>query len=125
MSLWDQFNGIPSKMELFLIAMASWRVAVFLVRESGPWRIIERIRIWSGIDHDVQGRPLPYFGGMPGSLFTCIWCMSFWTAIMMYVVAVWADLIVTVLALWGIVAAIETAITYVVMMSFRDENGTQ
>ncbi len=122
MSLWDQFNGIPSKMELFLIAMAAWRVAVFLVREAGPWRIVERVRFWSGIEHDVGGRPLPYLGGMPGSLFGCIWCMSFWTAIIMYVVAVWADLIITVLALWGIVAVIETMITYMIAQSFKDDH---
>lgn len=122
MSLWDQFNHIPSKMELFIMAIAAWRVAVFLVRESGPWAIVRRVREWAGIDHDVVGLPLPYIGGMPGSLFTCIWCMSFWTAIMVYVIAVWADLVVTALALWGLAAMIETVMTYLNFQSYRHDH---
>lgn len=121
MSLWNQLNDIPSKMELMIMAIAAWRVAVFLVRESGPWRIVRRVREWAGIDHDIEGRPLPYLGGMPGSLFTCVWCMSFWTAIMVYVVAVWADLIVIVMALWGLAALIETGMNLMAFHSYRDE----
>ncbi len=122
MNLWDQVNQIPSKMELFIMAVTAWRVAVFLVRESGPWRIVRRVREWSGIDHDFEGRPLPYLGGMPGSLFTCVWCMSFWTAIMVYVVSIWADLVVTALALWGLAAMIETGMTYLAFQSYRDDH---
>lgn len=110
MSLWERFNDIPSTIELVIMALAAWRVAVFLVRESGPWCILRRIREWSGIDHDIEGRPLPYLGGMPGSLFSCVWCMSFWTAIMVYAVGVWTDLVVNILALWALAALIETAV---------------
>ena len=104
------------------MAVSAWRVAVFLVRESGPWRIIRRIREWSGIDHDFEGRPLPYLGGMPGSLFTCVWCMSFWTAIMVYVMGVYANVIVNVLALWGLAAIIETSVGYLAFQSYKNDH---
>lgn len=122
MNLWDQLNDIPSKMELMIMAVSAWRLAVFLVRESGPWRIVRRVREWSGIDHDIKGRPLPYLGGMPGSLFTCVWCMSFWTAIMVYVIAVWADLIVIVMALWGLAAMIETMMNYLAVQTYNNDH---
>lgn len=118
MSLWDQLNEVPTKIELMIMALAAWRLAVFLVRESGPWRIVRRVREWSGIDHDMEGHPLPYLGGMPGSLFSCVWCMSFWTAIMMHAVAIWADLVVTSFALWGLVAVIETVVGYIIHHSY-------
>lgn len=111
--MWDRFNDIPSAFGLLTMALATWRVAVFLVRESGPWRIVRRIREWSGIDHDIEGRPLPYLGGMPGSLFACVWCMSLWTAIMVYVVAVWVDLVIVIVALWALAAIIETVVGFV------------
>lgn len=121
MSIWDQFNGLPSLIELASMALAAWRVAVFLVRESGPWRIVRRVREWSGIDHDIEGRPLPYLGGMPGSLFSCVWCMSFWTAIIVYVVGIYAEIVIVVLALWGLAALIETAVGYVAFHSYNHE----
>ena len=122
MTVWERFNDIPSTIELVIMALAAWRVAVFLVRESGPWGIVRRIREWSGIEHDIEGRPLPYLGGMPGSLFSCVWCMSFWTAIMIMSVRVYADLIVVMLAVWGLVAVIETAITYLALSSYRGDH---
>lgn len=115
MSVWQQFNAVPSWIELLMMAVAAWRVAVFLVREAGPFDIMIKIRGWLGIDHDVEGRPLPYIGGMPASLFSCVWCMSFWTAIMVYVVGVYADVVVAVLAVWGLVAVIESGIESVTM----------
>ncbi len=104
----DAFLNTPSTIEFGIMAIATWRVAFFLVYEGGPANIVQHIREWLGIDHSPDGTPLPYLGGGLGSLFSCVWCMSFWQAIMIVAVWVYAPYVVIGLALWGMAAVVET-----------------
>lgn len=66
--------------EAILIGLAAWRVASFLVNEDGPFNVSHRLRVRIGWVYDEYGgisRPDTFLGG----LFSCVWCMSVWTAI--------------------------------------------
>jgi hypothetical protein len=54
--------------DLVLLALATWRLAYLMVKESGPWQIMATIRAWST------------FGG----LLNCIYCASLWAGIAMF-----------------------------------------
>ena len=97
----DDFHITPSMIEFVIMGLATWRLAFLLVYEGGPFGIVRRMRQWLGIDHDPERQPLPYVGGGFGGLFSCIWCMSFWQAIMVLTVWVYAPYVVVGLALWG------------------------
>lgn len=65
--------------EAILIGLAGWRIASLLVTEDGPYDIFRRIRFLFqpiGIVDPRQG----FFDG----LFSCMWCMSVWTTLLMY-----------------------------------------
>jgi hypothetical protein len=53
-----------SPFELVVLALACWRLAYMLVRESGPGDVFGRLRRWST------------FGGV----LDCLYCTSVWTA---------------------------------------------
>ena len=69
------------------IALAAWRLASLLVREAGPWGVFYRCRELLGITHDDSGLPAAWPGNGAAALFSCVWCMSVWTAALAY--AVW------------------------------------
>ncbi len=97
----DDFNQIPGSVEFLLMALAAWRVSVFLLLEGGPFGGVRRVRSWFGIDHTGDGTPLPYVGGGIGSLFACVWCMAFWQAIIALIVWVYAPYVVVGAAVWA------------------------
>ena len=97
----------PKAVEFAIMSVATWRLAFLLVYEGGPFGIVRRLRQWLGIDHDPKGQPLPYLGGGFGGLFACIWCMSFWQAIMVLAVWVYAPYVVVGLSLWGMASLID------------------
>lgn len=53
-------------LDLIILALAAWRLAYFVTREQGPWRIAERFRNKFAL----------------GGLSTCLYCASFWTSIL-------------------------------------------
>lgn len=61
-----------------LIAFAAWRLASFIAVEEGPWGIFEHLRGLAGVPEkgDVKGM-LPI-------LITCVWCVSLWTAALLW-----------------------------------------
>lgn len=59
-----------SALDLLLLALATWRLAYLLVKESGPFGFMARIRAWSTL----------------GGLLTCIYCASVWTALAAYLI---------------------------------------
>lgn len=83
--------------EFVILALATWRIANMLVDEDGPWMIFEHLRLKAGLQPAFPDgtRETDPPGQMPGSLFTCVWCMSVWVA------AVWIILFaISHLALW-------------------------
>jgi hypothetical protein len=56
-------------LELLLLALFTWRLAYLLVKESGPFNLMGRLRAKTT------------FGG----LLDCIYCASVWTALIGYV----------------------------------------
>lgn len=73
------------KFDFIILALAIWRIGNMLVKEDGPWLMFEHLRLKAGLmpqsaDHPMGVRETDPPGRMPGSLFTCVWCMSIWVA---------------------------------------------
>ncbi len=78
----------------FLIAaLATWRLAFLLARESGPWDVVGRFRR----------------AGIGGRALTCVKCVGLWVAVpfALFVGGERWELVITWLALGGVVALID------------------
>lgn len=73
-------------LDFVALILATWRVSSLLVMECGPLDIFLRIRCAVGIQHDDQGRPEAWNGGVLAGLFSCVWCMSIWAGGLLYLV---------------------------------------
>lgn len=82
-----------------LAALASWRLSVLLVRESGPWNLLVRLR---------TELPLPVLR----KLFVCVKCTSLWVTLpfTLFVGGTWPEMFVEWLALAGVVAIIDESL---------------
>lgn len=58
-----------SPLDFIVLSLAAWRLAYFVVKEDGPFDAAKAVRARTT------------FGG----LLTCIYCMSVWTAALVYV----------------------------------------
>lgn len=87
--------------ELVAVGLAAWRVARLLTREGGPWDTFEGLRRLLGVPAEglVEGF-LP-------TLATCIYCLSFWTALTLAGVWEIEPRVVIFLAAWAVPALIE------------------
>jgi hypothetical protein len=56
-------------LELLILALFTWRLAYLLVKESGPFNVMGRLRARTTI----------------GGLLECVYCASVWTALLGYV----------------------------------------
>lgn len=63
---------------LAVLALATWRLSVMLVREAGPFFIFKKIRELTGITHDPDGNVLRVPDTFFAGLLSCIWCTSVW-----------------------------------------------
>lgn len=80
----------PVFFDLFVIAVATWRLSALLTAENGPWNIFLRLRFW------WKGGPM-----------LCIKCMSGWVcpsliAIYYLLPNYWGRWFVFWLAAWGL-----------------------
>jgi heme A synthase len=81
----------------FLIAaLATWRLAFLLARESGPWDAASKFRRVVG-------------GGLVGEMLRCVKCLGLWVAapFAFFVRGDWPELVVIWLALGGVTALID------------------
>lgn len=64
---------------MFLLesALAAWRLAHMLVSEEGPYRIFARLREYTGIEYDANGKVVSYPDYSP---LHCMYCTSVYTA---------------------------------------------
>jgi hypothetical protein len=66
---------------ILILGGATWRVSHMLVNEDGPGDIFVRFRVFAGVRYDEFSRP--YGNGFLPSLFTCVYCMSVWVALVL------------------------------------------
>ncbi len=95
-------------LDLVLIALAAWRLSVFVTRDHGPFDFMVKIRGWYDVQHDEDGnitsQPL---SGM-GQLLTCVWCFSWWAVVIVAAIAFFTSMLpVFLLAAWGMVGIIQ------------------
>lgn len=77
--------------EAVLIGLAAWRLAHLLVEEDGPFDVLEWVRQAVGL-HSGEVK-----GFLP-SLFSCVYCMSVWTALLCYLLWELNEVAVIILA---------------------------
>jgi hypothetical protein len=86
--------------DVIIVGIAAWRIAHLLVLEDGPLSIFERIRTFIGL------QPGPVQGFFP-QLFSCMWCMTVWTALGAYLLWLLVPIIVAVVAAMSIAIAFQ------------------
>jgi len=67
-----------NSLELFVYALAVWRISNLFVNERGPWKLFVHIRELSGIEHDESGTPVVI---PDSSVFSCFLCTSIWVSL--------------------------------------------
>lgn len=66
---------------LFVLALATWRIANLLVNEAGPFDLFGRLRAGLGIDYDpLKEEFYNRSGGEVAEMLLCIYCTSIWVA---------------------------------------------
>lgn len=86
-------------LRLVLLGLATWRLSSLLVHERGPFDVFGRIRHATGADRVGEM-------GEIQELFSCVWCMSIWVGLFLYVVRI--PLLLYVLAASTIAILIDT-----------------
>src|SRR4051812_46369836 len=93
--------------ELTLIGLAAWRLALFLDDDSGPFGFATRLRIFVRADqvaNAIRSKKMWHSGDPLNGwekLWSCMRCMTFWTALGLYGVWQLEDRVVLVLAAWA------------------------
>lgn len=65
--------------DIIVIGLGAWLMASLLVDQDGPGQVFAHLRRLVGV------RPNEVQSGLP-ALFSCVWCMSCWTAPAVYLV---------------------------------------
>lgn len=108
--LFSRFGADGYLFALVVNGLAAWRVASFLVRERGPFRVFARLRESWGIIHDEAGHPISWPEGGLGQMLGCIWCVSFWTGLASLGVYLVTPVMVMVAAVAGAAVIVEAAL---------------
>lgn len=83
--------------QVAIVGFAAWRVSSLLVHEDGPGDVFERLRQLVGVPSNGE------VSGLLPSLLSCVWCVSIWTALGLWVVwEAWRPEPVVVLAAMSI-----------------------
>jgi hypothetical protein len=64
-----------------LIGLATWNLSSLLVQENGPFAIFSRLRHALGVRYTPD--QIVYAANPIAELFTCVWCMSRWIALLL------------------------------------------
>lgn len=87
---------------IFLLALATWRMTSLLVNEPGPFGIFKRLRELAGIQHDENGEIYMIPDNLLSGILSCVWCCSVWVGgifVLMDVLIPWADYVFLWLAI--------------------------
>jgi len=76
-------------LDFVILGLASWRLAYMLVNEDGPGAVFSRLRYRLGVrsvvtrGNDGQPEATKVATNAVAELWTCVWCMSFWAALLL------------------------------------------
>lgn len=96
-------------LDMGALGLASWRLASLLVQEAGPYGVTEWFRERLGIRHE-DGIPSSWPGAGLAALFSCVWCMSVWTAGLLYLVWRFTPIPVYILAASALAVGLQAVI---------------
>jgi len=96
--------------EILAVGLSGWRLAIFLVKERGPWDISLRLRCLAGIEHNDNGESVSWPEKFLPSLLTCPWCASVWTTLAAWGIWQLESRIIMVLGAMGLALALERAL---------------
>lgn len=86
---------------LVLLGLATWNISSLLVQEDGPFLVFSRLRHRAGVV--IADNGVVYAKNNFAELFMCIWCMSRWVALVLFVLfyffPVFTTIVCSVLAL--------------------------
>jgi hypothetical protein len=87
-----------------LAALAAYRLALLVTKESGPFMMFERLRTWLG--QKASGKRLGGFRWTMAELFSCPHCLGIWLCLLTGTAVVRpvpiTDIILTYLAIAGL-----------------------
>lgn len=92
--------------ELFVIGLATWRLAAMVSYEAGPFDVFARARHIVGINHEL-GRPASWPHTVWAELLVCPWCNSVWLAPAVWALYEYRPEPVFVLAVSAVAVAVE------------------
>jgi hypothetical protein len=64
--------------DFIVMGIATYRLALLLTQERGPFDVFLRIRALTGIEHDDGGVPYMIPERFWSRLLSCVWCSSVW-----------------------------------------------
>lgn len=100
----------PNLIDIILLSFGTWRVSQALVIETGPFNLFRVVRELLGFEYAEDGLVIVLPESFPGTVFTCVWCMSFWIAFPALTIFYVSPIVVTFLGLWGLASAIASLI---------------
>ncbi len=62
-----------------VMGLATWRLSSLLVRESGPFSLLSKMRHAIGVRYNQQS--VPEGTNALAEAFTCVWCLSVWVGL--------------------------------------------
>lgn len=69
-------------LDLIPLGLSTWRLSNALVYERGPFDIFIKLREATGIKHNFFGERTSW---TDTQVLSCIWCTSFWVAVLMVI----------------------------------------
>jgi hypothetical protein len=70
-----------SFVDIFILALATWRISSLFVDERGPFDIFVKVRSWTGITHDQSRVAVEFPDTFFAQLLSCVWCLSVWVGL--------------------------------------------
>lgn len=95
-----------------MLGIAAWRLAYMLVYEDGPRDILRWLRRRVGVSDApmVQVGEPEVRAPVLAEVFSCIWCMTFWTALLMGLVWWIFPAIIVIFAIAGAAIVVHSAL---------------
>lgn len=91
------------------MGLATWRISHMLALEEGPFRVFVGFRKVFGVVHDDAGNVTSFPDGF-GRLVTCMWCLSTWVAVIIWLIFQVAPIAVAVMAIAAVAMVVEVGI---------------
>lgn len=72
-------RNLVDTLHLLVIGLATYRIALLLVEEAGPFEVFGKLRHAVGVRYDAKSEQ--YATNELAKLFLCVWCMSIWVGV--------------------------------------------